>query len=190
MVNVRRIPPWAELVQLLPVVSLALPFVVSGSVDLRRATQGFLWAALLSLPIMGVLLGKRYLLNPILVGTNLWLWLGAAAFNLKWGFLSAWLSELQAAGLFAAVLLVGLLAIFIVPAGFIGSPSPNRSWVRRTSWLLLALTVLAFAWAYTLRDNIRLGGGLPFIVLNVVRRVLMVRGDKEVSKVLSAGRGG
>jgi len=187
VVNVRRIPPWAELVQLLPVVSLALPFVVSGSVDLRRATQGFLWAALLSLPIMGVLLGKRYLLNPILVGTNLWLWLGAAAFNLKWGLLSAWLSELQAAGLFAAVLLVGLLAIFIVPAGFIGSPSPNRSWVRRASWLLLALTVLAFAWAYTLRDNIRLGGGLPFIVLNVVRRVLMVRGDKEVSKGLSAG---
>ena len=33
-------PVWAELVQLVPVLSLALPFVLQGAVDLSRAANG------------------------------------------------------------------------------------------------------------------------------------------------------
>jgi hypothetical protein len=32
--------------------------------------------------------------------------------------------------------------------------------------------VLMVGWAWLFRHNIRLGGGLPFIVLNVARRVI------------------
>ena len=71
---------WAELIQLVPVVSLALPFIVQGSVDLRQAASGFVVAALLTLPVTAWVAARKQLLNPILVGTALWLWLGAAAF--------------------------------------------------------------------------------------------------------------
>jgi hypothetical protein len=47
--------------------------------------------------------------------------------------------------------------------------------VVRASSGLLALAGVALAWSWVLRSNIRLDGGLPFIVLNVARRVIIAR---------------
>jgi hypothetical protein len=77
--------------------------------------------------------------------------------------------------LFVVIGVVGLVATFTSKAGFIGCRSSDVAWVRRTSFVLLALAVAAAAWAFRFRADIRLGGGLPFIVLNVARRVLIRR---------------
>lgn len=168
-------PPWLELVQLVPVVSLALPFIVQGDVDLSHAGGGLLLAALLTLPVTGLVLWKRGALNPILLGTGLWLWVGAAAFNLPIEPVRSLLVEAQGFGLFAGVLAVGVVSTFASAAGFVGCRHPDAGFVRRASLALLGLAVVALAWSWGFRHNIRLGGGLPFIVLNVVRRVLIVR---------------
>lgn len=170
-----RNPPWIELVQLIPVVTLALPFIAKGDVDLSRAGSGFLIAALLTLPVTGLVLFKRGTLNPILLGTALWLWAGAAAFNLSIESLRAALVEGQGFGLFVGVVAVGIAASLGSRAGFIGCRHPDAAFVRRSSLALLGLAFAALAWSWLFRQNIRLGGGLPFIVLNVVRRVLIVR---------------
>lgn len=164
-----------ELVQLVPVVTLALPFIAKGDVDLSRAGSGFLIAALLTLPVTGIVLFKRGTLNPILLGTALWLWVGAAAFNWSLESLRAALVEAQGFGLFLGVVVVGIAALLGSRAGFIGCRHPDAAFVRRSSFTLLGLAFAALAWSWLFRLNIRLGGGLPFIVLNVVRRVLIVR---------------
>jgi len=168
-------PAWAEVIQLVPILVLAFPFVLRGEVDITRAASGFLAAALCAIPVMAIVLVRGHTLNPILVGTDLWLLLGAIAFNVPVPPLAALLGEAQGFGLFAFALGVGVVATFASPQGFIGARHADPHWIRRTSLILLGLAVVTALWAFFFRHDVRVGGGLPFIVLNVVRRVLIVR---------------
>lgn len=167
--------PWAELIQLVPVITLAISFVTSGSVDLSRVGPLFLVAAALTLPVHALVWWRGQRANPILVGTAIWLWLGALAFGVGVGPLAAVMGEAQATGLFACALAVGAVATFASPAGYVGQTHADPAWVRSRSLGLLALTAAIVVWAWVMRDNVRLGGGLPFIVLNVTRRVSIAR---------------
>lgn len=166
-------PAWLELVQLVPVISLAIPFIARGEVDLSRAASGFLLAAALFVIVTGLVVVKRGVLNPILLGTGAWLIFGALAFNVPLDSLASSIAETQAFTLFLAVCVVGLIATFASGEGFIGHRSDDAAWIRRASFALLALVVFAAAWSYRFHDDVRLGGGLPFIVLNVARRLLI-----------------
>jgi hypothetical protein len=120
-------------------------------------------------------LWKKGVLNPILLGTGLWLWVSAVAFLLPATRLFTWVAEAQAAGLFTGVVAVGVATTFLSPQGFIGARHRDPSAVRRASLVLLFLALLALGCAWLLRDDIRAGGGLPFIALNVARRVLVLK---------------
>ena len=169
------VPVWVELVQLVPVISLALPFIVRGEVELARAASGFLIGAVLFVIVSWLDVRRRAVLNPILVGTGVWLVLGALAFNVPIAFLASNLSATQGFSLFVVIVVVGLVATFTSKAGFIGYAGNDEAWVRRTSLVLLALAVAAAAWSFRFRSDIRLGGGLPFIILNVARRIIIRR---------------
>lgn len=177
--NPSKNPPWAELIQLIPIVSLALPFILSGKVDLSRAGTGLVVGALLTLPISAAVLAKKASLNPILVGTGLWLWAGAVAFAVPLPALRAALVEAQGFGLFACVVLTGIVTLALSPQGFIGCQHPDAGFVRKASLALLALALVALGWSWLFRHDIRAGGGLPFIVLNVVRRVVILRAPER-----------
>jgi hypothetical protein len=168
----RRNAVWAELVQLVPIISLAFPSILEGKVDISRAGSGFLVGALLTLPISAVIVLRKHLLNPILVGAGLWLWFGALAFKLPVAPLADWMVQTQAFGLFVAALTAGLAATLISPQGYVACRSNDPRWIRHASLGLLGLTLVILCWAWLFRHDIRLGGGVPFIVLNVARRVL------------------
>jgi len=158
-----------------PIISLAFPFIIAGKVDISRAGSGFLVGALLAIPISAVVVRRGHLLNPILVGTGLWLWLGAVAYQVPVAPLAAWLVRTQAFGLFLAALGVGAAATIFSRHGYVACRSTDPRWLKRASLGLLGLTVAIVGWAWLFRHNIRLGGGLPFIALNVARRVLARR---------------
>jgi hypothetical protein len=170
-----RNPVWAELVQLVPVIVLAFPFILAGKVDLAQAGWGFLVGAILTVPISALVLARGRLLNPILVGTALWLWLGALAFQMQVAPLARWLIETQAFGLFLAAFAVGAIATFYLPHGYVACASSDGRWIRRASLGLLGFTALVVLWAWMFRNNVRLGGGLPFIALNLARRIVARR---------------
>jgi len=170
-----RNPVWAELLQLVPVIILALPFILAGKVDISQAGWGFLLGAILAIPISIAVVARKKLLNPILVGTAIWLCLGALAFQVPVPPIAAWLVRTQAFGLFLAAFVVGVIATFFFPKGYIACASSDPSWLRRASLGLLAFTAVVVIWAWIFRSNVRLGGGLPFIVLNVTRRVVARR---------------
>jgi hypothetical protein len=174
-------PAWAELIQLIPIVNFALPLIIRGEVDFEHAQRAFLYAALLTLPVSALVLRRGYVLNPILLGTGIWLWLAAIAFGRQLEPLKSWLVQAQGFGLFAAIFLVGVVATFASANGYIGARCPDARWVRRTSLGLLALTAVALVWAYFLRSNIRLGGGLPFLIVNVARRATIVRAGRATA---------
>lgn len=171
---------WAELVQLVPVVTLAFPFIVHGRVDLSLAGTGFLVGALLTLPISLLVLWAKQPLNPILVGTALWLWAGALGFNVPIAKLAAWLTSTQAYGLFVAAFVAGVGATLLSSLGFLACRGVEGALARRYSFVLLAFAGAAMLWSWVFRHDVRLGGGLPFIVLNVARRVLCRRASRFV----------
>jgi hypothetical protein len=172
-------PVWAELVQLVPVVSLALPFILTGKVDLAQAGVGLVVGAMLTLPVTLLVVLKGAVLNPILLGTALWLWAGLVAFSLPVPALREALIAAQGFGLFAGVVAVAVPALAFSPEGFIGCRSSDARFVRRASLGLLALALVVLAWSWVFRADIRLGGGLPFIVLNVVRRAIVRRAPQH-----------
>lgn len=162
----------AEVIQFAPILTLASTFVVSGEVDLGRAATLFVVAAAEAVVVTGVVLGLRARLNPVLLGTNLWLILGALGFGVPVEPLAELLGRLQATGLFACALAAGAVLTAASPAGYLGVDLPSRRTVLVGSLVLLGLTAAAVAWSSVFVDDVRLGGGLPFILLNVSRRVL------------------
>jgi len=161
-----------EAVQFAPILTLASTFVVSGEVDLERAGTLFVVAAVEAVVITGVVAALRAPQNTILLGTNVWLVGGAVAFGVPIEALAGILGELQAVVLFGCVLAVGAVVAVAAPRGFVGVELPDRRTTHIGSVVLLALSAVALAWSWIFVDDIRLGGGLPFILLNVSRRVL------------------
>src|SRR5690606_15771773 len=116
-VTTSRTPPWAEAIQLIPILALAFPFIVEGHVDLESATSGFVVATALAVLCSIQVLRHGHRLNPVLLGTDLWLVFGAIAFGLDLAPLRAWFGETQAFGLFAGVFVVGLVTTWRAPGG-------------------------------------------------------------------------
>lgn len=158
-----------EAVQFVPVLTLAMGFVLSGEIDLSVAASRFLVAALLSLPIVGALAWRKVNQNPILLGADLWLLLGAVSFNAPVPAIKDAMTATGGGGLFVGALLVGLGYTLARPEGYLGAETPRT---KALSAVLLVLTVAAAGWAMSRPDDIRLGAALPFIGLNIVRRVM------------------
>jgi hypothetical protein len=135
----------------------------------------FTIATALAVLITAMLVRQGVTLNPVLLGAALWLGLGAVGFGLPVPPLASWLAETQAFGLFACALGVGLVTTPRSGAGYIGAAHDDPGWVRSRSLVLLGVTALAVGWAWVFRHDVRLGGGLPFIVVNVTRRVMIAR---------------
>ena len=165
-----------EAIQFAPLLVLAAPFVVAGEVDLGAAGASFLWAAGLSVVVVSVLAWRGVLQNPILLGVDVWLCAGAIGFAFV-PPLAAALASLQASAMFIGILLVGAWLAFRSETGFIGTRLDDSAAVLHGSQVLLALTLGALVWSFVLPD-IRTGGALPFILLNVARRVWIRRASR------------
>lgn len=174
----RTNPTSIEVLQLLPVVVVALPIVLSGEVDLAALGGSFSAASSLSLLVMGFVAFRQALYNPILLGAYVWLGLGGFGFAVGVRPLAAWLADVQGFGLVACILLMLGLSTLQSPYGAIGADA-EPAWVRRSSLALLALALACAAWSWAFRDDVRLGGGLPFIVLNVARRAAIAHRARQ-----------
>jgi len=160
-----------------PIITLASSFILKGGVDLNQASVLFVVSGIIAVAVTAWLLAIRITLNPILLASNIWLIFGAAAFGIPVLPLAHLFAETNAALLFAAVLAVGIAQTTLrISTGFIGMDNAPPQTIRKLSFTLLAVAALAFCWAVIFRNNIRIGGGIPFIVLNVTRRVLIKRG--------------
>ena len=158
-----------EVVQFIPVLTLAAGFVISGEIDLAVAGPRFAAAAVLAVLIVGALAAKKVQQNAFLVGADLWLLVGAVAFNVPVEPLKALLVQIGGGGLFLGALVAGIGYTLARPEGYLGVDCKQT---RALSAVLVVLTALAAAWAMSRPEDIRLGAALPFIGINVLRRVM------------------
>jgi hypothetical protein len=97
----------SEVVQFVPIITLASSFIVKGGVDVNQTGTLFVISGFCALVITGILVFSKVMLNPILLATNLWLLAGAAAFGIPLPALADIMSQTNAVLLFAAALVVG-----------------------------------------------------------------------------------
>ena len=168
-----------EILQFVPIITLASNFIVKGNVDLSQAGVLFAISGAMAVAVTVWLAVIRETLNPILLGSNIWLVSGAVAFGIPVAPLATLLSNTNAVLLFATVLLVGIVQTLAkTKSGFIGMSDGSPQTIRKLSFILLGVAAVALVWTIIFKDNIRIGGGLPFIVLNVTRRILTRRGQQ------------
>ncbi len=164
-----------ELVQFAPILAFAVPFMTAGAVDLSAAGSGFVRATVLAVVVAVALLAWKHPRNPIHAATDAWLVGGAVAFNLPLEAIAGLYSTWGALSLFAVVAVWGAVRLATGRGGFLLGSGATAVQLRKLTPVMIGLTVAAIAWAWWFLGDIRIGGGLPFIGLNVVRRVLLKR---------------
>ena len=97
-----------EVVQFIPIIGFAFPFLVAGEVDVTTAAMPFMVTALLAVLITTGVAIMRAPVNPILLGSGLWLLLGAIGFGGGIAPLANALAALQGASLLACISTVAI----------------------------------------------------------------------------------
>lgn len=162
-----------ELLQFVPIVLFAAPFLVEGQVDLSAAGQAFVMSTLTAVIVLWRTRQLGFPLNPILVGADAWLFVGALAFSVPLPPLVSWIALTQGFGLFVSIVAALSISSALGPRRAVGVTGDDRT-IRRASLGLVTLAVVLAVWAFYWRHDLRIGGGLPFIGLNVTRRALGV----------------
>lgn len=160
----------------MPIIVFAVRFIVAGEVDLALAGGQLLVAAVLAVVLKAVLVWRRAVLNPLLLGVDLWLVVGAIGFNVPVPPIMDRMVVLGATSLFIAMGAVAAVMSFASRGGALGPDDLDRVFVQRASGVVVGLCVVAVWWSLWWSGDLRVGGGIPFIVVNVARRLLMRRG--------------
>lgn len=109
--------------------------------------------------------------NRLIVGANLWLLVAGTAALLEQGWLLKLYQQAGEAGLFVAMLAVGLATTMFSRTGFVGASGERRRLLWSSAALLLAVC-LALAAALRFRGDIKLAAVLPVIALSWLGRLL------------------
>ncbi len=142
--------------------------------------ERFFWGAGPALMVMPVLLVFRWPMNPILVGTNIWLCLEALSFLVYIEPLVEVLQFLRETALFLTLILVGATYHLLSPSGFVGVGFGDRALVRRYSMYLLAIAAGGTVFSVLFRGNEMISAVLPHIAL-LLARTLMTRRLSETA---------
>ncbi len=151
------------------------PFVASSSIAILTTTM---------------LLVNKVPLNRLVIGISLYLIIGCFALLTNHTWLNEMYRILEASGMLASIIIVGVVSLLVNPAGFIGVKSPDRKKVVIFSLALLLVALLAFVLSFSLQGNKLLSEIIPFIGLFAIQGLLrsqmtntVVEGNSEARKI-------
>lgn len=129
-----------------------------------------------SLALVGTVLLLRAgaTLNRVYLGIALYFVSGSIALLTRWPWLNAEYGRLEGTAMLFWVLATGLYCTLFTARGFIGSDAPASA-VRRASWLLVSITVIATAVSLAFVGQRLYSSFLPFIAVFVAHGVLKAR---------------
>ena len=111
-----------------------------------------------------LLVRRRATLNRIYLGITLYFVSGTLALITRWPWLNAEYGRLEGTAMLYWVLATGFWCTFLNKRGFTGVDAPPAT-VRRSSWLLLAITAIATGVSQYFLGNRLFSSFLPFIAV-------------------------
>lgn len=169
------ISPWILVfVQFLPLSFFATYAFWHGEPTDDRWMEAFQWGALAALIQLLIVLPQRRPINRLILAANLYLLVGGGAvLTHQWWLLQTY-GVLREAGIFIAILIVGIVTTLVSPAGFIATLA-TQSEVRRASLRLLVAVMLALGMSLVFAGDTTWAAVVPIICLAIFYRVLQVR---------------
>ena len=137
----------------------------------ERMISAFKVGAAIAAVELAVLLGRSAPANRLIIGANLWLLVGGVAAVLEQWWLLKGYQKLGEAGLFIAMLTVGLATTALSPAGFVAATGERRR-VLWSSAALVVAVLLALVGAIHFRGDVKLAAVRPVILLSWLNRLL------------------
>ena len=113
-------------------------------------------------------------LNRIYLGIALYFVSGTVALLTRWPWLNAEYGRLEGTAMLFWVLGLGVLFTFFSKRGYLGIDAP-ASVVRRSSWLLLAITAIATAVSLAFLGRRVLSSFVPFIAVFAAQGIMKAR---------------
>lgn len=137
-----------------------------------RWTEAFQIALLAGLVQLAIVLPQRRPANRLVLAGNLYLILGGlAVLTHQWWYLHLY-DALRESAIFVFMLLVGVVATFATPSGFVAALGASREHARQASyWLLLAI-LLALPASIAFQGSRTYSAVVPIIILAILQRVL------------------
>lgn len=163
------------LVQFFPLSFFATYAFWHGAPTNDRWVDAFQLASLAGLIQLAIVLPQSRPANRLVLAGNLYLILGGlATITHQWWFLHIY-DVLRESAIFIFMAVVGIVATFATPSGFIGVSSASLGSVRAASYWLLGATVLALPISFAFSGNRTYAAVLPIIALAVLQRYLAFR---------------
>ncbi len=161
--------------QFLPV-SVFLSYAYrAGEPTPRRWLEAFALGSGLSLGRIIVSLWRKRPINPLAIGTDLYLFFGLLACLTQSEWMISLVSSSQAAGLLVALLITGAISTFASSRGYIFAEAGNRTAVVKMSIVLLAVTSAATALSFKFRGDTLYSGVIPVVAVAICQRLLRRR---------------
>lgn len=141
----------------------------------EQAWQGaFIAAGIFATCITIYLLLQSIILDRLMLGVNLFFFVGAAAFSLKIMPILKFYGTYQGAAFFLNIVVIGLITTFISPAGFVGIYHHDKTALKTASYKLLAVSFAYLCISFLLQNyGLFISAALPFIALRLVRDMLV-----------------
>lgn len=139
-----------------------------------QAWQGaFITAGILAAGITTFLLFHPIILDRLMLGVNLFFFVGASAFMFNIMPILELYGSYKGAAFFINIAIIGIITTLFSPTGFIGVYHHNKAAVTTASYKLLAGTFACFGLSLALNSfNLIVSAGLPFIALRMLRDAL------------------
>jgi len=140
--------------------------------------NAFILAGFFTIFILIVLVRHHRVLDRIMLGMNLFFFVGGAGFILGNDAIIEWYAASRGGPFFGCIVFVGLLSTLFTKYGFIGVAHKNRPAIQYASFLLLAATVVALIWSVTAdARGILFSVIIPFLLLLLIRDQLVRQMD-------------
>lgn len=170
-----------DLLEALPLVVFVIFYKIGEPITPRDWLIPYLSGALLAIFVTFVLITRGVALNSVLIGINIYLLTGCLALLTRQGWLIQLYASLEASGMLAWVIVVGVFSLLFSPSGFIDVESENRKVVVAYSVGLLLIAVVAFLLAYLFRPNRMFTETVPFVILFAAYGAFRSRANTEGS---------
>ena len=168
-------------------IPLPIFLIYAGLIDqsIPQNWQGpYLTSSIAALLTTTLLILNKVPLNRLIIGINVYLITGSFILLTEQVWLNQLYGKMEAAGMLAVIIIVGVVSLLLSPAGFIGIKSQDRKKVIIFSLYLLVVAQVAFLFSFYFQGNKIYSEYVPFMALFAIQAILkskMIVGGKHMS---------
>ncbi|MEC4679423.1 MAG: hypothetical protein VST67_01835 [Nitrospirota bacterium] len=168
-------------------IPLPIFLIYAGLIDqsIPQNWQGpYLTSSIAALLTTTLLILNKVPLNRLIIGINVYLITGSFILVTEQVWLNQLYGKMEAAGMLAVIIIVGVVSLLLSPAGFIGIKSQDRKKVIIFSLYLLVVAQVAFLFSFYFQGNKIYSEYVPFMALFAIQAILkskMIVGGKHMS---------